>query len=382
MTNSTETMHGGLKSAEQSGFTGPKTLDPDPGRSISISGRLIADDQPAYLIAEIGHNHGGSLDRALAMVDTAIDAGADAVKFQTRVPSDVYAPGSQPGAYNFRSSNPNWMDETYGVHREKLEFTHHQWRELFDYCRDRNITAFSTPFDFKSVDLLARLGVPAIKIASGDATNSPLIRYAAEVGVPLIISTGGCNQSEVDAIVETMSGRSVPFALLQCTCIYPAPADALNIRVIETYRERYPGVVTGLSTHSTGWAPTLAAFALGGRIFEHHYTNDRSWKGTDNSFSLTPPDLSALRTACDETLPALGSPDKYQDERERSFTVERRKALYWNRTVDRGRVISGEDLIPLCPGVGVAPNALSRLVGRSAARDISKRERVEWSDVR
>ncbi len=350
-------------------------------RNMSIADRLIADSEPAYLIAEIGHNHGGSLQRAFEMVDTAIASGADAVKFQTRVPVDVYAQGSQPGAYGFKSDNPNWTDGTYGVHREKLEFSHLQWEELFEYCREKRVTAFSTPFDFKSLDRLGRLGVPAFKIASGDATNTPLIRHAAAVGVPLIISTGGCNQAEVDTIVNVVSKTSTSFALLQCTCIYPAPTDALNLRVIESYRERYPNVVTGLSTHNKGWAPTLTAFALGGRIFEHHYTNDRTWKGTDNNFSLTPGDFSALRTACDESLLALGNPDKAQDEREKSFTIERRKALYWNRTIRKGQQISTEDLIPLCPGTGVSPHAINRLVGRYAKRDITERKRVDWNDV-
>lgn len=359
---------------------------PVPGtsleRSMTIAGRLISDDQPAYLIAEIGHNHSGSIERAFAMIDTAVSSGADAVKFQTRVPSDVYAPGSQPGAYDFTSSNPNWMDETYGVHREKLEFSHHQWKELFDYCREKQITAFSTPFDFKSVELLSSFGVPAIKIASGDPTNIPLILHAAQIGVPLIISTGGCNLEEVDLVVDSLLETSTQFALLQCTCIYPAPADTLNIRVIESYRKRYPGVVTGLSTHNPGWAPTLSAFALGGRIFEHHYTNDRSWKGTDNAFSLTPQDLSALRAGCDETLAALGSGDKVQDDRERSFTVERRKALYWNRAIEKGQLITPGDLIPLCPGEGIPPHQTARLIGKTATRDIGERERVEPGDVR
>ena len=174
-------------------------------RSLSIAGRRIADDEPAYLIAEIGHNHGGSVQRAMQMVSTAVASGADAVKFQTRVPTDVYAPGSRPGAYGFKSDNPNWMDETYGIHREKLEFSHEEWADLFSYCRDERITAFSTPFDLKSVDLLACFGVPAFKIASGDATNTPLIRHAAQVGVPLIISTGGCDATEVDMIVAGLA---------------------------------------------------------------------------------------------------------------------------------------------------------------------------------
>jgi N-acetylneuraminate synthase/sialic acid synthase len=351
------------------------------GRTLEIAGRRIADDTPAYLIAEIGHNHGGSLEKALQMVDTAAAAGANAVKFQTRVPKEVYAPGSQPGAYGFRKSDPQWMDEVYGVHREKLEFDHGQWEELFARCRERGITAFSTPFDFKSVDLLVKLGVPAIKIASGDATNIPMIEYAARAGVPLIISTGGCDIAEVDMAAEAVSRAGTPFALLQCSCIYPAPDDVMSLRVIKTYRSRYPGAVTGLSTHNVSWAPTLAAFALGGRIFEHHYTNDRSWKGTDNHFSLTPDSLAELRAACDSVLPALGDGVKRQDPRERSYTIERRKALYWRRAMAAGETITPADLIPLCPGQGIPPYAMTRLTGRKLARPVSELERVEWADV-
>ena len=349
-------------------------------REMTINGRRIADDTPAYIIAEIGHNHGGSLEKALSMVDTAVTSGADAVKFQTRFPGEVYAPGTQPGAYGARSENPHWLDKIYGVHREKLEFTPHQWEELFAYCSHKGVTAFSTPFDFRSLELLGRLGVPALKIASGDATNIPLIERAAQVGVPLIISTGGCETAEVDMVAEAVSATGTSFALLQCSCIYPAPDDVMNLRVIETYRRRYPGVVTGLSTHSPGWAPTLAAFALGGRIFEHHYTNDRQWKGTDNHFSLTPQSLAELRAACDAVLPALGDGVKTQDPRERSYTVERRKSLYWRRTVDAGETVTAADFIPLCPGEGIPPYALPRLNGCRTARAVSELTRVEWQD--
>ena len=141
---------------------------------------------------------------------------------------------------------------------------------FFDFCNDAGITAFSTPFDFRSLDLLVSLGVPAVKIASGDATNLPLISAAASHGIPLIVSTGGCNLEEVDDIVETMENTTTPYALLQCSCIYPAPHDVLNLRSIETFRRRFPSVPTGLSTHDPEIHPTLAAFAIGGRIFEHH----------------------------------------------------------------------------------------------------------------
>lgn len=321
-------------------------------REITIDGRIIDDSSRAYLVAEVGHNHAGDLGKAVQMVDDAIDAGADAVKFQTRTPRAVYAPGKMPGAYDFEADNPQWMAKSYGEHREALEFSPEEWRELFETCRARGITAFSTPFDHASADLLAGLEVPAFKIASGDATNTPLLRHVAGFGRPMIVSTGGCNIEDVDRIVETLEMASASFALLQCSCIYPAPTDVLNLRVVQGYRERYPNCVTGLSTHSPDWEPTLAAFALGGRIFEHHFTHDRSWKGTDNHFSLTPEAFRELRVAVDTVLPALGNAKKHRDPREDAYTLERQKALYWRRDLPAGHVVTEDDLIALCPNPG------------------------------
>jgi sialic acid synthase len=346
-------------------------------RELTIDGVRISDENPAYLIAEIGHNHGGELGKAVQMVDDAIDAGADAVKFQTRTPSEVYAPGAAPGAYNFQSDNPQWLDSTYGVHREKLEFSPEEWAELFETCRARGITAFSTPFDRRSADMLAGLDVPAFKIASGDATNTPLIKHVASFGKPMILSTGGCSIEDVDRITETLGGTSTPYALLQCSCIYPAPNDVLNLRVIPAYRERYRDIVVGLSTHASSWYPTLAAFALGGRIFEHHFTHDREWQGTDNHFSLEPSGFRQLREACDSVLDALGSSEKRRDQREESYTLERQKALYWKRDLFAGHVITEDDIIAMCPNPGphaAQPYEIDQLLGRPLAIDVKRGE--------
>ena len=259
-------------------------------REITIDGHRIAADTKAYGVVDIGHNWAGDMAKMLGMIDTAAANGADAVKFQTRHPREVYSKAE----FNRSSDNPEWMANTYGVHREMLEPSYEQWELIFRHCSSIGVTAFSTPFDSLSADLLHSLDVPAFKIASGDATNIPLIQYVARWGKPMIISTGGCEIEDVDRIVAAMEPTETPFALLQCSCIYPAPDEVLNLRVVAGYRERYRDTVTGLSTHNFEIAPTLAAFTLGGRIFEHHYTNDRGWKGTDNHFSLTPPMLREL----------------------------------------------------------------------------------------
>jgi sialic acid synthase len=347
-------------------------------REIFIDGHRIADDEKAHICVDIGHNWAGDMGKMLAMIDTAKEKGADSVKFQTRHPEHVYSRDE----YNRTSDNPQWMNPVYGVHREMLEPTYVQWEQIFTHCRNIGITAFSTPFDFLSADLLHSLDVPAFKIASGDATNIPLIEYVAAFGKPMIISTGGCEIEDVDRIVAAMEPTETPFALLQCSCIYPAPDEVLNVRVVLQYMAHYPNVVTGLSTHNYEIAPTLAAFTLGGRIFEHHYTNDRDWKGTDNHFSLTPDMLQQLRNGLDSIHDALGDGRKRQFPIEEAYTTERRKSLYWKKSLSEGDTVTREDIAILCPGSGdFQPYDLDRVVGSTVTGEVAHGDAVQRADV-
>ena len=356
-------------------------------RELIIDGTRIGDDRPAYVIAEIGHNHGGDLTKAKSMVLTAKAMGASAVKFQTRYPDHTYARGTEPGAFDFVSDNPQWMDPVYGRHRWALEFSESEWQELFDYCRNTGITAFSTPFDHRSADMLNRLDVPAFKIASGDATNTPLIRHVAAFGKPMLISTGGCSMGDIYRIEDQIANSSmlhgyrIPYAILQCSCVYPAPSDTLNLRVIETYRKAFPDIVIGLSSHNPNWYGSLAAYALGARIFEHHYTNDRSWKGTDNSFSLTPKSLVEFISALESVRHAMGSPNKQVLDQEHMPAQERRKKLVWTRDLAAGERIGELDIMAKCPGNGMPPYLAGLFTGANLVNDVKAEEDVVWEDV-
>ena len=348
-------------------------------RELVIDGHVINDQNPPFIVAEIGHNHAGSLAKAKQLVNAAKASGASAVKFQTRRPKDVYQANAKRGAYSFESDNPQWMDRVYGVHREKLEFSEREWGEVFEWCRKAGITALSTPFDFRSADMLADLGVPAFKIASGDATNIPLIKHVAGKGKPVIVSTGGCSMSDVLRVRSALGGAH--HAILQCSCIYPAPDDLMNLRVIETYRDVFPDAVIGLSTHNASWHTSLAAYVLGARIVEHHFTVDRAWKGTDNPFSLTPETMAELVRACKAVRKGMGSDQKACDPREAEPTKERRKSLVWARQVVEWGTITREDIKILCPGDGIAPYYLDSLIGRRVAHTTGVDELVAWADI-
>jgi N-acetylneuraminate synthase/sialic acid synthase len=319
------------------------------------------------------------------MVDMAHQGGASAVKFQMRTPKEVYAPTTEKGAYFYESDNRQWLDRVYGKHRETLEFSYAQWESLFEHCRKAKITAFATPFDKSSVDRLDSLGVAAFKIASGDATNIPLIQYAASKGKPLIISTGGCDLEDVKRIRRgllhpldlTGDLKPISYALLQCSCIYPAPDDIMNLRVIETYREMFPRQVIGLSSHNRSWHTSFAAYMLGARIFEHHFTNDQAWQGTDNHFSLRIGDLRDFVDACESARKAMGSSVKSVDPREADYATERQKSLYWARDIEEGVVVTEGHLIALCPGGGIPPYLTDRFLGKTVGEHCQAGTKVE-----
>jgi len=346
-------------------------------RQLKIADRVINDDSPAYIIAEIGHNHAHEMWKAKAMVLSAKQVGVSAVKFQTRHPKEVYSVAE----YNRVSDNPNWLDRVYGLHREKLEFSRSEWFEIRDFCQDNNVPMISTPFDFKSVDLLAELEMPVYKIASGDATNIPMIEYVAMLGKPLLVSTGGCTLDDVRRVYDAVMPINQQLALLQCACVYPAPSTAMNLRVIETYHREFPECVIGLSSHHPNWAVNIAAYTLGARIFENHFTNDRAWKGTDNAFSL---DMGMMRAFVDgvhEVREALGTDEKFPTPIEVKPTIERRKKLVAARRIAKGKVIERDDLAMRCPGDGIPPFQLRRLIGERATVDIEAETDISAKNV-
>ena len=219
-------------------------------RKLMIENYLIDDNNDSYVIAEIGHNHQGDLDIAKEMFLVAKECGASAVKLQKRDNRSLYTKDMYNSPYPGRNS----YGETYGEHRGFLEFGKEEYLELIDYAKEIGITYFSTAFDFKSADFLAELDMPAFKMASGDLTNTPLLEYVAEFQKPMIISTGGGTLDDVKRAYDAIMPINQQLCIMQCTAGYPAEFEQLNLNVISTFRELFPDIVIGLSSHDNGIA--------------------------------------------------------------------------------------------------------------------------------
>jgi len=320
----------------------------------------IGDHSPCYVIAEIGHNHQGSLDKARELFREAKLAGAHAVKLQKRDNRALYT----RAAFNKPYDNENSYGATYGEHREFLEFGSKEYRELQRYAKELGIDFFATAFDTASADFLAELDIPAYKIASGDVKSTPLLKHVAGFGKPIIMSTGGALVDDVQRAYDTIMAINPQLGILQCTAGYPAAFDELDLRVVTQYRERFPGAVIGYSGHDSGIAMPLVAYVLGARIVEKHFTLNRAMKGTDHAFSLEPVGLRKMVRDLQRTQKALGDGLKKIHDSEKAPIIKMGKSLVVARDLPAGHVLAVEDIIMKSPGGGIPPYELETVLGR------------------
>jgi N-acetylneuraminate synthase/sialic acid synthase len=328
--------------------------------TLTINGTLIQDDGEAYVIAEIGNNHQGDLEICKQMFRAAKECGANAVKLQKRDNRSLFT----KAAYNQVYNSENAFGKTYGEHREFLEFGAAQYAALKDYARELGIDFFATAFDQNSADFLADFDMPAYKIASGDLTNVPLLRHVAKKGKPILLSTGGGSMTDVRRACEAILAINPQLAILQCTAAYPCQPEDMNLKVIETYMQEFPQAVIGLSDHQNGIAMAMVAFTLGARIFEKHFTLDRTWKGTDHAFSLTPKGLGNLVRDLHRARTALGDGVKKPLDLEVNPIKKMGKKIVAARDLPAGTVLAEEHLAFKCPADGIPPYELENVLGK------------------
>jgi sialic acid synthase len=347
-------------------------------RQLTVDGVQIADDAPCYVIAEIGHNHQGEVEKAKQLISSAHEWGANAVKLQKRSNRTLYTRAYYDQPYDNEMS----FGATYGEHREALELGADEYRELQRHARELGITFFATAWDFESADFLADLDMPAYKFASGDLKNTPLQRYVAQLGKPMFLSTGGGTMEDVERAVDTILPINDQLCVLQCTAAYPAASEDLNLRVIAELRERFPELVIGLSDHQNGIAMALVAYMLGARVVEKHFTLDHAWKGTDHAFSLMPDGLRRLVRDLHRIPDALGDGVKRPLPVEEKPLEKMGKKLVAARGLGEGHVLAAGDLAIKSPADGgLPPYELDRLVGMRLLRPLEADENITLADV-
>lgn len=344
-------------------------------RYLEIEGISIHDESDCYVIAEIGNNHQGSLDKCKEMFRVAKDCGANAVKLQKRDNRSLYTKAAFDKAYEHENS----FGTTYGEHREFLEFGKADYLELQTYANSLGITFFATAFDFASADFLAELNMPIYKIASGDLKNIPLLKYVASFNKPMIVSTGGGTLEDVQRAYEAIMPINTQLCILQCTASYPANFEELDLKVIQTYRELFPEINIGLSSHDNGIAMAVAAYVLGARVIEKHFTLNRALKGTDHPFSLEPTGLRKMVRDLRRTRQALGDGQKKVYLSERPAVLKMGKKLVAAKDLPSGHVLTASDLAIKCPGDGIPPYELDGIIGKVLKTSLKADEAIAWT---
>ncbi|MBL8103121.1 MAG: N-acetylneuraminate synthase family protein [Anaerolineales bacterium] len=337
-------------------------------RKLIVNDFTISDDSDCFVIAEIGNNHQGDLQKAMEMFKAAKECGVDAVKLQKRDNKSLLT----RAAYEKPYDNENSFGATYGQHREALEFGRKEYDALKKYAHELDLIMFATAFDFNSADFLAELDMPLYKIASGDLKNTPLLRHVAKLGKPMIISTGGGTMEDVQRAYDVIMPINSQLCILQCTASYPAEPQDLNLRVITTYRERFPDVVIGLSDHENGIAMALAAYVLGSRVVEQHFTLNHTWKGTDHAFSLEPIGMRKLVRDLRRVKVAMGDGEKKIYPSEINPIHKMGKKLVAARDLQAGHKLTREDVAIKSPSDGIPPYELDNVIGKTLAIDIDE----------
>jgi N-acetylneuraminate synthase/N,N'-diacetyllegionaminate synthase len=336
-------------------------------KKIEIDNKLVGDEQPIFIVAEIGVNHNGDIRLAKKLIDAAKDAGADAVKFQAFKTEKVVTKYAEKAKY--QKETTGLSESQYDMIR-RLELKDEEIRELYNYAKKNNIIFLSSAFDKESVDLLDNLGVPAFKVASGEITNFPLLRYIAEKKKPIILSTGMSTIGEIEEALEVIREKGVEnIVLLHCVTSYPAKIEDVNLRVIEALRRRFK-LPVGFSDHTLGITIPIAVAALGAVLVEKHFTLDRTLPGPDHRASLEPDELKDMVRAVRDVEKALGDRVKKPTKDEERIKKVVRRSIVAKMGIPKGTVITEDMLDFKRPGVGIEPKYLNEIIGKKAKKDI------------
>jgi N-acetylneuraminate synthase/sialic acid synthase len=343
-----------------------------------IEKRHIADCTPCFVVAEIGHNHMGDVEICKQLFAAAKYCGCDAVKLQKRNNKMLYT----KSFYNKPYHSEHAYGATYGEHREALEFDYERYTELKKYAKELGIIFFATAFDYDSADFLEALDMPCFKIASGDLTNTPFIEYVASYGKPMIISTGGSYMTDVHRAYKTMKDTGTPFALLHCIASYPNKPEEINLNLIRKYKELMPDIVIGWSDHYNGIVMAEAAYVMGARIVEKHFTLDHTWKGSDHALSLQPEGMRRLCRDLKRLHVAMGDGMKRFWLSEKDPVHKMGKGVYLSRNVPVNYQLAENDLVIKSPAAPIKPYDINEVIGKVTLCNLTTADDLTWEKLK
>ena len=343
-----------------------------------IGNKIIGDEKATFIIAEAGVNHNGDIVLAKQLVDKAVIAGVDAIKFQTFKTEKLVTEYADMAEY--QKDNIGKVDSQLNM-LKKLELTYDDFIELQEHCRLNEIMFLSTPFDFESADFLASIGMEAFKISSADLTNIPFLEHIAKFNKPIILSSGMATLSEVEEAISALySIGNKEVAVLHCTSNYPAKLQNVNLNAMNTIKNAFK-IVSGYSDHTEGITIPIAAVAMGGNIIEKHFTLDKNMEGPDHKASLSPIELKEMVQAIRSVEIALGTGIKMYNPSEVDTMKAARKSIVAARYIKAGELISLGDLDYKRPGTGLLPKFYVDIIGRLATKDIKADEQIAFNMV-
>jgi N-acetylneuraminate synthase len=331
-----------------------------------------------FIIAEAGVNHNGNINIAKKLIDVAVEAGVDAVKFQTFSADNLVIKTAEKAEYQMQTTE---AAETQYEMLKRLELSYQEHIELYNYCLQKGTMFLSTPFDFESVDLLEKLGIKMYKVSSGDLTNMPLLRYIAKKNKPIILSTGMANLGEIEEAIDWIEQEgNNRIILLHCTTSYPTAYEDVNLRVITTLQRAFK-LPVGYSDHTVGTEVPIAAASMGACVIEKHFTLDKSMNGPDHKASLDPQELKYMILSIRNIEKAQGTGIKRLSDIEIKNKKIVRKSIVARKEINCGQVLSEDVLDIKRPGNGIAPKFFNKMIGMRSNKRIEKDSLIQWKDV-
>ncbi len=346
---------------------------------ITMGKTILGPGHPTYIIAEIGANFDGDLDKAKRLVDAAKESGADCAKFQSFI-SERIVSGKGFASMQLKGVHGTWDKPVEEVFTD-AEFPREWHKEIADYCAQIGIDFSSSPYDFEAVDLLDTLEVPYIKIGSGEITWHDMLEYCAKKKRPVFLATGDATLAEIDEALHVIEATgNTDVVLMQCITNYPSMIESANINVLKTYETAF-NILTGYSDHSPGDVVPLGAVALGARVIEKHFTLSNQDKGPDHPHSMEAADFKIMVKKIRDLEKALGSTRKQVVEEESETVIVQRRGLYAARDIAVGESLTDSDIDVLRPALGIAPKHKKDIIGRTIGDAREKGEPIHWSSL-